>query len=53
MPMWQLGLLCGVGCGCLWFLHQIFLEVRSIRRMMNEDRRISNEVQSFDDDIND
>lgn len=29
-------------------LHHIYQEVRSIRRMMNEDRRISNEVSDFD-----
>lgn len=33
----------------VWFLWQIFVEVRSIRRMMNHDRRISNEVHTFDD----
>jgi len=35
--------------GAVWLLWQIFVEVRSIRRMMNADRRISNEVKTYED----
>jgi hypothetical protein len=33
--------------GAVWLLWQIFVEVLSIRLMMNHDRRISNEVHTF------
>lgn len=39
----------GMAMGAVWLLWQIFAEVRSIRRMMNHDRRISNEVKTWDD----
>lgn len=38
----------GIALG-LYLLYLVFIEVRSIRRMMNSDRRISNEIQNFDD----
>lgn len=49
MAEWQIGLLAGVLIFIAATLNNIFRELRSIRRMMNADRRISNEVQSFDD----
>lgn len=49
MSEWHLVLFAALGAAAVVVLHKIFLEVRSIRRMMNHDRRISNEVRSFDD----
>ena len=39
----------GIGSMTLHFVEKIFREVRSIRVMMNADRRISNEVVDYDD----
>jgi len=49
MSDWLAVVLGGVVGLALWYVRGVFLEVRSIRRMMNADRRISNEVQSHDD----
>jgi hypothetical protein len=49
MSGWQVTLALALGGGAVGLIYNIFLEVRSIRRMMNTDRRISNEVREFDD----
>ena len=49
MSNWQLFVLGAMGSGAIGLLYNIFLEVRSIRRMMNDDRQISNDLRSFDD----
>jgi hypothetical protein len=46
MADWQIGLLGGLAVFAAVTLHNIFVELRSIRRMMNADRRIPNEVVS-------
>jgi len=50
MTHWDATVALLIGAGIIGFLYNIFLEVRSIRRMMNHDRRISNEVHEFADD---
>jgi hypothetical protein len=49
MSEWQITVLGGFAGVAVWCLYAIFVEVRSIRRMMNAERRISNEVKSYDD----
>jgi hypothetical protein len=49
MSDWQIFVSGAMGGGAIFLLYNIFLEVRSIRRMMNDSRRISNEIRSFDD----
>lgn len=50
MTDWHGYALLGLAAAAVYLLNQIFKEVRSIRRMMNADRRISNEIQAFDED---
>lgn len=50
MTVWHSVLIFGLASGAVAILYNIFLEVRSIRRMMNFDRRMSNEVHQFEDD---
>lgn len=49
MNDWQITLALFMGAATVGLLYNLFVEVRSIRRMMNADRRISNEVETFDD----
>ncbi len=49
MSDWQMFMAFGIGSAAVGLLYSIFQEVRSIRRMMNADRRISNEIQTFDE----
>lgn len=44
MTWWQAGALIGLGGWVAATLHNIFVEVRAIRRMMNADRKIPNEL---------
>ncbi len=50
MTIWQLFALGGLLGAVVSLLYQILQEIRSIRRMMNADRKITNEVQDFGDD---
>lgn len=40
MTDWQIAVAIGIGATGVGFLYNIYLEVRSIRRMMNRDRDI-------------
>lgn len=40
MSAWQMAIAAALGGAAVAILHQIFLEIRSIRRMMNRDRNI-------------
>lgn len=50
MNGWTEAILTGAAAMLVGIAYNIFLEVRSIRRMMNSDRRIPNEVSSYRDD---
>lgn len=49
MSDWQILVALGIGSAAIGLLYNISQEVRSIRRMVNADRRISNELQTFDE----
>lgn len=51
MSGWTESVLVGGVAMLVWLGYNIFQEVRSIRRMMNSDRRIPNEVSGYRDDV--